>query len=70
MYSVIHVFQENKDTKDQQPMEYAVVDINKAKITDDKREKVCMYVYICTYVHNWFIEGFQNGTLVACNPLA
>ena len=51
-------------------MEYAVVDINKAKITDDKREKVCMYVYICTYVHNWFIEGFQNGTLVACNPLA
>ena len=51
-------------------MEYAVVDINKAKITDDKREKVCMYTYACMHVHNWFIEGFQNVTLIAYNPLA
>ena len=49
LYCTIHivnnVFQEKVHTKNQQPLEYAIVDKSKKK-KDDKQEKV--RTYICT----------------------
>ena len=55
--------QEKEGTKNQQPLEYAVVDTSKKKKKkDDKQEKVCTYIQ---YIPNWFMKGFQCSILYA-----